>query len=121
MTTIWNAYGFRDSPYATEPVPANEEGERLFVGRSAELRRLGLLLSSAATHPTIEGENGVGKTSLVAVAGYQAQQQFERGRTTQLLMPMPEAFQITPGVTVDAFVRRCISRSRRLSSTTTIS
>jgi hypothetical protein len=70
VTSIWNAYGFRDSPYATAPVPANEEGQRLFVGRSKELRRLGLLLNSAATHPTIEGENGVGKTSLVSVAGY---------------------------------------------------
>ena len=87
-------------------MPANEEGERLFVGRSNELRRLGLLLNSAATHPSIEGENGVGKTSLVAVAGYQAQREFELGKTTQLLIPMPEAFQITPGVTVEAFVRR---------------
>jgi hypothetical protein len=106
VAAIWNAYGFRESPYATEPVPASEEGEQLFVGRSAELRRLGLLLSSAATHPTIEGENGVGKTSLVAIAGYQARRQFEDGNTTQLLLPMPEAFQITPGVTVESFVRR---------------
>jgi hypothetical protein len=104
--TIWNKFGFRDSPYATEPVPANAEGEFLFVGRTEELSRLSILLNSAATHPTVEGQNGVGKTSLVAVAGYRARRDFEEARTTQLLIPMPEAFQMTPGVAVEVFVRR---------------
>jgi hypothetical protein len=106
VTTIWNSFGFRESPYATEPVPPSEEGEHLFVGRAAELRRLRLLLNSSATHPTIEGVNGVGKTSLVSVAGYKARRQFEKGETGQLLIPLAEPFQMTPGEGVAAFVRR---------------
>lgn len=104
--TIWNAFGFRESPYATEPVPPSEEGERLFVGRAAELRRLGILLSSSATHPTIEGANGVGKTSLVSVAGYRALRMFETGQSGQLLIPLARPFQMTPSETIDAFIRR---------------
>ena len=55
---IWDEYGFTASPYTTDPVPPTELGERLFVGRSDELRRVGMLIASAATHPTIEGDNG---------------------------------------------------------------
>jgi hypothetical protein len=104
--TIWNTYGYRDSPYATEPVPPNAEGEQLFVGRADELRRLGLLLTSSATHPTVEGENGVGKTSLVAIAGYHARRQFEASETSQLLIPLPEPFQMTPSEDLVSFIRR---------------
>ena len=104
--TIWNDFGYRESPYATSPVPANEEGERLFVGREDEIRRLGLLLSSSATHPTIEGDNGVGKTSLVSVVGYKARRQFETKATGQLLIPLPEPFQMTPSEQIDSFLRR---------------
>lgn len=106
MTTIWSAYGFRASPYGTEPVRPDAEGARLLVGRENELRKLGLLLNSSATHPTIEGENGVGKTSLVAVAGYKARRQYETGKTTVLLIPLREAFQMTPSETIEAFIRR---------------
>lgn len=106
MTSTWSRFGFSDSPYTTEPVPATEVGETLLVGRTEELRRLGLLLTSSATHPTIEGENGVGKTSLVSVAGFQARRAFERGETDQILIPLPEAFQIEAGVTVESFIRK---------------
>jgi hypothetical protein len=104
--SIWNDFGFRESPYLTEPVPPNEEGAYLFVGRVAELRQLKLRLTSAATHPTIEGANGVGKTSLVSVAGYHARKDFEDGNTGQLLIPLQQPFQMTAGETVEAFVRR---------------
>jgi hypothetical protein len=103
--TVWSDLGFRESLYAIDPVPANEEGERLLVGRDEELRTLGMYLNSSATHPTIEGQNGVGKSSLVAVAGYQAKREFERGDTTQLLMPLPERFQLNSATTADGFVR----------------
>jgi len=103
---IWHDYGFSTSPYAPDPVPPNDQGERLFVGRAEELRRVGMLLSSAATHPTIEGDNGVGKTSLVAVASYRAQRAFEDGATTQLLIPLAQPLQLTAGDAPEEFVRR---------------
>jgi len=103
---IWTDFGFRENPYATRPITADEEGERLLVGREAELRKLAIYLSSTSTHPTIEGANGIGKTSLVAVAGFQALQRFREGGTTQLFVPLPQPFQLTSGASVSAFKRR---------------
>jgi hypothetical protein len=95
MTSIWNDFGFRESPYATDHLPPSSEGERLLVGRDAELGRLRTFLRSSARHPTLEGENGVGKTSLVNVAGYQARREFEQKKTGQLLIPLERPFQLT--------------------------
>lgn len=105
--TIWNDLGFRQSLYAVDPVPATEEGEELLVGRDAELEQLRMYLGSSNTHPTIEGPNGVGKSSLVAVAGFQTKRAFERGESGgQLLIPLRERFQLMSGDTADAFLRR---------------
>lgn len=103
---IWDDYGFKASPYTPDPVPPTATGERLLVGRTDELRRVGTLIASAATHPTIEGDNGVGKTSLVAVASYLAQRAFEERETEQLLIPLERPFQLTPADSHDVFVRR---------------
>jgi hypothetical protein len=103
--SIWLDYGFSQSPYATRPVPATEEGARLLVGRDSELRRLTARLTSSALHPTLEGENGVGKTSLVSVAGYMLQTKFEARETGQALLPLQRTFQLSPGSTVPELTR----------------
>src|SRR5262249_30514588 len=57
-------------------------------------------------HPTIEGANGIGKTSLVAVAGYRALVRHRNGETGQLFLPLPRPFQLTSGNSPDEFKRR---------------
>lgn len=104
--TVWTDLGFRGNLYQIDPVPANAEGERLLVGRDEELTRLRMYLTSSTTHPTVEGQNGVGKSSLVAVAGFQVKRDFEQGRTKQLLIPLRERFQLDTATTADAFARR---------------
>jgi len=104
--SIWTSYGFRESPYATDPIPASADGERLLVGRDGPLDRLTTYISSSALHPTIEGDNGVGKTSLVAVAGYRLRSQFERGETSQLLLPLNRPFSLSPADTAESFSER---------------
>ena len=64
-----------------------------------------MMLGSSVLHPTVEGENGAGKTSLVAVAGFQLFKDFKNGRTAQALVPLRKSFQLTPGDKV-ADVRR---------------
>jgi hypothetical protein len=103
---VWTDLGFRGNLYEIDPVPPTEEGERLLVGRAGELEQLQMYLTSSATHPTIEGQNGVGKSSLVAVAGFQLKRAFQRERTTQLLIPLRERFQLDSAATADAFGRR---------------
>lgn len=104
--SVWSEFGFRESPYATDPIPPTDEGDRLLVGREREIRQLRNHLTSSALHPTIEGDNGVGKTSLVSVAGYRLSTKFRIGETNQALLPLGKTFQLTPGDSGDTLTRK---------------
>jgi hypothetical protein len=104
--SLWSDLGFRENPYSTPPLPANDEGSQLLVGRDSEVSKLLLNISTLDTHPTIEGDNGVGKTSLVAVATYRALRAFEQGSSSQLFVPLPRAFQLSADE--DAFERQVL-------------
>lgn len=65
--SIWNELGFTQNPYSPRPISGDELGASLLVGRDTELAQLQDYIASSDTHPTLEGANGVGKTSLVAV------------------------------------------------------
>lgn len=108
MSSIWPEFGFRESLYASTPIPPSAEGENLLVGRERELKQLRVRLASSTLHPTIEGENGVGKTSLVSVAGYQLLKAFSNHNSAQALIPLGKAFQLGPEVTVHEFRRRVL-------------
>jgi hypothetical protein len=108
--SIWLDFGFRDNPYETQPVPPSAEGAELLVGRDAEVQRLLRQLRSSDTHPTLEGDNGVGKTSLVAVASYEALAEFEAGEATQLLIPVAESFQLGSSMSSEDFERLVLFR-----------
>lgn len=104
--SIWTDFGFRASPYGTEPIPATEEGDRLLVGRDKALSLLMSTMTSSALHPTIEGDNGVGKTSLVSVASYRLHRDFLGGASGQALIPLRSAFQLNANDTEDTFANR---------------
>lgn len=108
--SLWNDLGFSENPYSPRPVPADEVGARLLVGRDSELARLTTYLQSSDTHPTLEGSNGVGKTSLVAVAGFQAKNRWLRGESQQALLPLDDPFQLTPDDSPADFKRRVFFR-----------
>lgn len=98
--SIWTDLGFSESPYATTPIPASELGESLLVGRSREIEQLKSRISGSALHPTIEGDNGVGKTSLVSIASYRLQRAFEEGTSQEALLPVGRPFQLDPNDTL---------------------
>jgi hypothetical protein len=104
--SLWKDLGFRENPYSTRSIPPTEEGAHLLVGRDKELKRMLRLISSSDTHPTVEGDNGVGKTSLVQVAGYLAKKAHSEGREPQLFVPLDGIFQLTPGEDLESFRRR---------------
>lgn len=101
--TLWNDYGFRENPYSTKAIPPTEEGAELLVGREGAANRLHRLITSSETHPTVEGANGVGKTSLVQVTAYIAKRGAETNRTGQVFVPLDDVFQITPAVSPATF------------------
>jgi hypothetical protein len=104
--SLWTDLGFRENPYSTTPIPPIAEGARLLVGRERPLRQLTRGITSRRTIPTVEGDNGVGKTSLVSIAGYSLTLDFNSGRSGQLFIALPEVFQLLPGGDLAEFRRR---------------
>ncbi|MFJ4078645.1 hypothetical protein ACIP2Z_06810 [Streptomyces iakyrus] len=72
----WHDFGLRQSPYDVRPLRSTREGSELLVGRDEEARRLSDHLKSSTTHATIEGDFGVGKTSLASVVAYRLRRAF---------------------------------------------
>ncbi|HEV7808039.1 MAG TPA: hypothetical protein VGO80_19645 [Solirubrobacteraceae bacterium] len=103
---MWDELGFSESPYAATALPSSEQGERLLVGREPQLKQLLTSLTYSNRHPTVEGDNGVGKTSLVAIAGYRARQARVTGQRSQFFLPLERTFQLSPEDTVDGFRRQ---------------
>lgn len=101
--SIWTDFGFRASPYTTKPIPGNETGESLLVGRESELRKLKNRITSSELHPTIEGDNGVGKTSIVSVAAFQLKKMAMEGNGSQVFLPLEESFQLSTTENLEAF------------------
>lgn len=96
--SVWERLGFRENLYTTDVLPGNEEGSRLLVGRDEEVAELQDHWASYDTHASVEGDNGVGKTSLVAVAAYRDMAARSKARQP-LIIPMGEVFQLTPDST----------------------
>ncbi|WP_417260619.1 hypothetical protein [Celeribacter sp.] len=91
---MWKDFGFKRNLYDTHPVSGNAQGERLLVGRDAELRGLKNRISGFDTVTTIEGPNGVGKTSIVMVGGFQLYNETLHDGKDSILF-LPEPFQLT--------------------------
>ena len=67
---LYESWGFTQSPFETTSLPPSELGDRLLVGRDNEVNSLIRRITSGNKIATLEGLNGVGKTSVVNVATY---------------------------------------------------
>jgi len=63
------------------------------VGRSDELRKLKRVLTSTHSLATVEGDNGAGKSSLVAIAGYQLYRDVRLVKTAVPIVALRDHFQ----------------------------
>jgi hypothetical protein len=111
VAMVWAEFGFTENPYATAPIPASADGDQLLVGRDAEIRELQGRILALGNHPTIEGDNGVGKTSLISVACYRLRRDIEEGQISPVLLPVSDdVFQLRTGESADEFVRKVYVR-----------
>lgn len=101
---IYKDWGFRESPFNTGALQPNESGFSLLVGRDREIDQILRRLFTPPASVTVEGLNGVGKTSLVNVALYQAYQNFFNEKTKTLFIPCNRTFQITAETGLEEFV-----------------
>ncbi len=103
-TLLYQDWGFTSSPFETTSLPATELGERLLVGRERELISLERKIASAPKIATLEGLNGVGKTSIVNVAAYRLFKRFRETQSGPLFIPCRKIFQLNPSQDAQAFI-----------------
>lgn len=109
---IFEGFGFSENPYAVAPLSGDAMGSRLLVGRDKEVLKLHKHWTSVDTHASMEGDNGVGKTSLVAVAAYRAMQNYSAGELTSPFLPLVETFQVsTDHESLERHILSVIARS----------
>jgi hypothetical protein len=81
------------------------------VGRDDEVARLRTHWGSLDTHASMEGNNGVGKTSPVAVAAYRAMVGHSLEEAQPMFLPLVEPFQMQAGDDLEEQVLFVIARS----------
>lgn len=101
---IYQEWGFEDSPFQTTALPASKLGDSLLVGRDKELQSLLRRIYNPPKIVTVEGLNGVGKTSLVNVAAYQAYKKHLEDWNNPLLIPCNRTFQLRPDHVAQDFI-----------------
>lgn len=102
--SIYTDWGFKQNPFEQTPLGPNRIGETLLVGRRADLEALKLRIENSPKLPTIEGLNGVGKTSLVNIAAFQLFERFASTGDGPLYIPCQTAFQLTRESSSQEFV-----------------
>lgn len=103
----YDRWGFKKNPFETTSLSPSEEGEKLLVGRENEIGKLQKRVSNSSKFTTVEGLNGVGKTSLVNVAIYRKFLQGVQGGGG-LLVPCNQVFQFSNDISVQDFRNRVL-------------
>ena len=101
-------WGFSSNPFDTTSLSPNETGSKLLVDRDDLIKTIQQRISAGTKVVTIEGLNGVGKTSLINVAvfrHFKARLSSERG---PFLVPCRSSFQLIPSESAEVFRRRVL-------------
>lgn len=99
----YTGWGFKENPFQPSPLHPDLRGERLLIGRDTELRQVKTRLHKNGKISCIEGDVGIGKTSLVNIAAFQCLKAYINNEAGQLLIPCTNAFQISSKEDVDQF------------------
>jgi hypothetical protein len=119
---MYQQWGFSEPPFQTTSLAADAKGDTLLIGRDGEVRRFQAALSSPPRAVTVEGANGVGKTSLVNVAIYRAMKRYLETGEGSLYVPALEPLQVSEDIIVESFLdtvyfliaRTLIQRAREI-------
>ena len=68
--SVWNEYGYRESIFSPNPIKVQEDQRKFLVGRESELASIKQQLKGGASVVPLEGDYGVGKTSLASAVMY---------------------------------------------------
>ncbi len=117
---IWSEYGFGGNPYSTDPIAPSASDRQLLVGRAAELAKIARQFAGGAAVVALEGDFGVGKTSLAASAAYDASLWVDSGgplfvvADTRLSLRTDDSRESFEGRTIRAVASALVAASGRL-------
>lgn len=103
---VWVHYGFESSPYSTSALTTTDADESLLVGRDAELRVILRDLASGTQMVALEGDYGVGKSSLAAVATSSASRWRRDRRGAPLFLPSGTPLELEESDTATKLEKR---------------
>ncbi len=93
---LYQEWSFKENPFQPTALAPDSSGEALLVGREGELNAVISRICNPPAAVTLEGENGIGKTSLVNVAAYRCfSQYFKSSDTLPLYIPCSSKFQLS--------------------------
>lgn len=105
---IYNKWGFSDNPFNTTSLTPDKIGNELIAGRDVEIKRFLLRLYNQPQIVTVEGDNGMGKTSIINVAVFRALHNHLLNREEELYIPCSMNFQLSSETNYDTFLNEVI-------------
>lgn len=100
----YRSHGFRSDPFNNRALSPDETGEMLIVDREQEVKKIIRRVQENNNIPTLEGPNGVGKTSVLNVALHRIFTQSKGGRDEPMFIPCRCSFQIAKDKNTDDFL-----------------
>ena len=100
----YKEWGLIDNPFNTFPLTPDEDGEVLLVERQKEMKQIKLQLCSSNNLITVEGANGIGKTSLINVATFELFREYLISNNGEFFIPCDICFQLTADKNIEDFV-----------------
>ena len=101
---IYREWEFLENPFRTIPLPSNKEGKKLLVGWEKESKRFLTRLHNPPSLVTVEGLNGIGKTSLINVSIFETYESFFTQKSEILFIPCERTFQLSSAKDPEEFI-----------------
>lgn len=104
-------WSFKDNPFDTTSLTSDDVGNDLIAGREEEIGKFLRRLYNQPQIVTLEGENGIGKTSLINVGVFRATLKHMRDRSlpflksNPLFIPCAKIFQLYPDIKYEDFIQ----------------
>lgn len=100
----YRTLGFRSDPFDTKALQPDQRGEALLVNREKEIAMLIRRVQESDKIPTLEGANGIGKTSIINIALHRLLLDSLDDDTKPMFLPCRCAFQIGKGKNLEDFM-----------------
>jgi hypothetical protein len=103
--SLYKDWGYTSNPFKSSPIQPTLKGSNLLVGREKEKKIIKSRLKNDSGIITIEGENGIGKTSVINTSIYELfEESISSEDKDEFYLPCIQTFQISPKNDLTEFI-----------------